>query len=364
MYAGLSDKQGVCMIKQKTVRKVSSAVLALMASFALVATGCNPNAGDDGESNNPSNPSNPSDPSDPSNPSNPSDPSDPSNPGTEETGDFTATSQKGYKVSYDNETDTYTVTLEDANSELWQQQIIFIPKSESFEPGDNFHLTATVSVDKAVETIVSKVEWQNAEPYDGIDNKKNDVGTETPAEFDYYGTITESKNSLSIKFDFRGNLANTVVKIKGLKLEKVDEIPEMPIEYKNIVLYDVDNSINLLDSKAEYWGADGFSFSITEEGVKCTVNTGNYFGILFRDEYPVKATAKLVVKYTATEQFKLKPVGPDKDDPSLEKSSDSKTFEYPYQTNDILKKLGILADGTDSEILITYIAITDNEDAE
>lgn len=340
MYAGLSDKQGVCMIKQKTVRKVSSAVLALMASFALVATGCNPNAGDDGESNNPS------------------------DPDTEETGDFTATSQKGYEVSYDNETDTYTVTLEDANSELWQQQIIFIPKSESFEPGDNFHLTATVSVDKAVETIVSKVEWQNAEPYDGIDNKKNDVGTETPAEFDYYGTITESKNSLSIKFDFRGNLANTVVKIKGLKLEKVDEIPEMPIEYKNIVLYDVDNSINLLDSKAEYWGSDGFSFSITEEGVKCTINSGSYFGITFKDEYPVKATAKLVVKYTATEQFNLKPVGPDTDEPTLEKSSDSKTFEYTYGTNDILKKLGIIAAGTDSEILITYIAITGNEDAE
>lgn len=354
MYAGLSDKQGVCMIKQKTVRKVSSAVLALMASFALVATGCNPNAGDDGESNNPSNPSDPSDPS------------NPSNPDTEETGDFTATSQKGYEVSYDNETDTYTVTLEDANSEPWQQQIIFIPKSESFEPGDNFHLTATVSVDKAVETIVSKVEWQNAEPYDGTDNKKNDVGTETPAEFDYYGTITKSKNSLSIKFDFRGNLANTVVKIKGLKLEKVDEIPEMPIEYKNIVLYDydVDNSINLLDPKAEYWGSDGYSFSITKEGVKCTVNSGSYFGIIFRDEYPVKATAKLVVKYTATEQFKLKPVGPDTVEPTLEKSSDSKTFEYTYQTNDILKKLGILAAGTDSEILITYIAITDNEDAE
>ena len=362
MYAGLSDKQGVCMIKQKTVRKVSSAVLALMASFALVATGCNPNAGDDGESNNPSNPSNPSDPS---NPSNPSDPSDPSNPDTEETGDFTATSQKGYKVSYDNETDTYTVTLEDANSQIWQQQIIFIPKSESFEPGDNFHLTATVSVDKAVETIVSKVEWQDGEPYDGIDNKKNDVGTETPAEFDYYGTITESKNSLSIKFDFR-NLANTVVKIKGLKLEKVDEIPEMPIEYKNIVLYDydVDNSINLLDPNAEYWGVGGYSFSITEEGVKCTVNSGSFFGIIFRDEYPVKATAKLVVKYTATEQFKLKPVGPNTVELSLEKSSDSKTFEYTYGTNDILKKLGIIAAGTDSEILITYIAITDNEDAE
>lgn len=339
MYAGLSDKQGVCMIKQKTVRKVSSAVLALMASFALVATGCNPNAGDDREPNNPS------------------------DPDTEETGDFTATSQKGYEVSYDNATDTYTVTLEDANSDPWQQQIIFIPKSESFEPGDNFHLTATVSVDKAVETIVSKVEWQNAEPYDGTDNKKNDVGTETPAEFDYYGTITESKNSLSIKFDFR-NLANTVVKIKGLKLEKVDEIPEIPIEYKNIVLYDVDNSINLLDSTAERWGVDGYSFSFTEEGVKCTVNSGSYFGITFKDEYPVKATAKLVVKYTATEQFKLKPIGPDKDELSLEKSSDSKTFEYPYGTNDILKKLGIIADGTNSEILITYIAITDNEDAE
>lgn len=131
--------------------------------------------------------------------------------------------------------------------------------------------------------------------------------------------------------------------------------------YSNIVLYDVEQSINEFGN-FEAWGVP-FSATFTENGLVTSGNAPCYFGILLKENAAYKTGAKLEIKYTATTSFAVKPVKPDAefDLPA----SDTETTELiDLGDADKISKIGIVYRNNDTSIVITSIKVINEESAE
>lgn len=131
--------------------------------------------------------------------------------------------------------------------------------------------------------------------------------------------------------------------------------------YSNIVLYDVEQSINEFGNFEE-WGVP-FSATFTENGLVTSGNVPCYFGILLKENAAYKTGAKLEIKYTANTSFAVKPVKPDAefDLPA----SDTETTELiDLGDADKISKIGIVYRNNDTSIVITSIKVINEEAAE